>query len=136
MTRSAILVTGSRNWTDVATITDRLSRFAPGTVLIHGDCGGADKIASCCGASLGFEVIAMPAPWDRYASEGRRNKAGPDRNGAMLRMLKLLRWTNAYECVVEAFPMPDSRGTRGMIRLAEEAEFAVRVTEGMVVKCY
>jgi len=75
-----VLVCGSRKWLDQKPIEAVLKRFPPGTVLIHGDCAGADRIAADVGRRLGFVVRGYPAEAD-----GRTwPSAGPLRNQVML----------------------------------------------------
>ena len=135
--RLAVLVTGSRNWTHKRVIDEALDSATwgnpPGTILIHGDCGetdecgrvtrGADWIAAEIGRACDWYEIAMPAQWDR---DGK--SAGPKRNAAMVRVLSALR-DCGYECVVLAFPLGESRGTRNCVELARKAGFEVRVIE-------
>lgn len=62
---------------------------------------------------MGWEVQAYPADWDRYGrSAGHRRNAQMVADGADL-------------CL--AFPLGESRGTRGCMRLASQA--GIRVLE-------
>jgi hypothetical protein len=126
----AVLVTGSRKWTDAGAIEQVLRQYPVGqTVIIHGDCPtGADNLADSIARRLGYDTVRCPAPWERYRGAALLNvmDAGPDRNKAMLRVLRCLRWCE-YKCSVEAFTAPSSRGTRHMIRIAVAEGF--RVTE-------
>ena len=72
MTRRAIIVCGSRDWTDTDAIhrvmrklTDRgdtpLRKIR--LVVIHGAAKGADEIAASFAGGMGAAVIAMPALW-------------------------------------------------------------------------
>ncbi len=74
-----LLVCGSRDWTDRATIRAWLSRFPAGTTVIHGAARGADSIAASVAQELGFALRAYPARWD---IEGKA--AGMLRNARML----------------------------------------------------
>jgi hypothetical protein len=123
----AILVTGSRDWTDRAAIRRILELVcaaetergeAAVIVLIHGDCRGADRIAGEAFSEWHFPVMPMPAPWERGKT------AGTGRNHAMLCVLEQLRFCS-YDCEVHAFPLPSSRGTRHMMRIARDAGFTV-----------
>lgn len=117
-----VLVTGSREWTDVDTIRDGLQwAWAlllrhPRAVLVQGECpyGGADAIAKDIWESWGLSVESFPA--DRDPSTGR--VLGPARNARMVA-------SGATVCV--AFPLPSSRGTRNCMRLAAEAGILVEV---------
>jgi len=133
-TRFALLVCGSRNWTEEEPIRNRLKAYPPGTILIHGDCGhydektstlfGADRIAALIGKTeLGHDPLPMPAPWNR---KGR--KAGPIRNRLMTEVLARLRWCG-YQTAVEAFPLPSSSGTWITVNLSRKLNFRVTITE-------
>jgi hypothetical protein len=123
----AILVTGSRDWKQLSAVRHVLDeidgRRVGVIVLIHGACRGADAEAGQYGKELGWSVVSMPAQWMQnytYCSW-----AGSDRNARMVEVLKNLRAVG-YGCEVHAFPLPSSKGTRHMMRLAEEAGFTVR----------
>lgn len=118
MERFKIIVTGSRDWTDWATIYQRLNQYPPGTKLVHGCARGADKIAAYIGRALGFIVIPVCAEWDVY---GRA--AGSIRNRKMLR-------EHPDALVVEAFPQSHSIGTRDMINVSKQSGRVVYITEG------
>lgn len=120
-----ILVTGSRNWTDTATIQaaliDALARYSTvgNPVLVHGGARGADTIAEQVwsgiafglGGQIPFELEVHPADWERY---GKR--AGMVRNAEMV---------NRGARVCLAFPLGESRGTRGCMELARKAGIPV-----------
>lgn len=123
MTALRILVTGSRNWTDRDTIRRALGKALGeyttiGTpVLVHGNARGADRIAEDAWMELadhvpgGLRVERFEADWRQH---GRA--AGPNRNAAMVA-------TRPAVCL--AFPLGESRGTRGCMRLAEAAGIRV-----------
>jgi hypothetical protein len=109
-----ILVTGSRNWTDLHTIAEALQRVAgpgPGTTLVHGGAPGADTVAAHIAHSAGWTIEAFPADWDRFGQG-----AGPIRNAAMVK-------AGADHCL--AFIRDESRGATGCARLAERAGIPV-----------
>lgn len=116
-----ILVTGSRDWSDVETIRAALSQAwndlgrPRDAVLVQGEChlGGADQIAADTWRGWGFPVEGHPAERD---VSGRL--LGPERNAHMVNL-------GADLCL--AFPLPSSRGTRNCMRLAREAGIPVRV---------
>jgi hypothetical protein len=74
-----VLICGDRNWTDRRRIGWYLNTLPVGSVVIHGNAPGVDRIAAELARELGFEVIAFPAQWWRY---GRA--AGPLRNKQMI----------------------------------------------------
>lgn len=123
--RFAVLVCGSRSWTERDPIRDRLRNYPQGTLLIHGDCGERDVRSgrATCGADLlaaeigreefGHVPIPMPAPWKH-----RGRSAGPLRNKCMIEVLCRFRWCG-YRVAVEAFPSESSKGTWNTVTLAE-----------------
>lgn len=126
MTRIAILVTGSRDWTDREALEGALAEVCRQasprlSVLIHGDARGADQMAAAYAeCDWGIRPLAMPAPWGDY---GKR--AGVMRNAWMVDLLVNLR-ACGYECHVIAFPLPTSVGTYDCIRRARGRGFEVR----------
>lgn len=108
--RRRVLVTGSRTWTDTATIRDALAgQWGDGTaVLVTGACPrGADRFAEQCWTAWGGRVERHPADWDRH---GR--SAGYRRNAAMV---------NRGADVCLAFVHGEARGTRHAADLAARA---------------
>jgi hypothetical protein len=76
-----IIVTGNREWNDVATIREVLSCFHRGTIVVHGAASGADSIAHDLCNALGLVPEPHPAKW---ADHGRA--AGPIRNREMIEL--------------------------------------------------
>lgn len=119
MTRR-VLITGSRDWSDVSTIRALIDSLPMDTVVIVGDANGADKIARVYADERGLVCGVFYADW---ANHGKA--AGPMRNQ---RMIDKGRPTEAH-----AFPLPDSRGTWDCVRRCETAGIPVtihRVCEG------
>ena len=114
-----ILVTGDREWDDVPRVVEALSVYAPGTVLVHGACRGADNVCAAVAETLGFIVRGYPADWTRYP-----RAAGPIRNQQMLDMEH---WTNGPIDVCLAFHnhIEDSKGTADMVHRAGKAHVPV-----------
>jgi hypothetical protein len=117
-----VLVTGSREWADPAPIRRELAKLPPGSVVIHGDSRGVDRLAGQVAAELGLRVLACPAEWKRY---GRA--AGLVRNRAMLREHRP-QLVLAFHATLEG-----ARGTRHMVGLARKAGVEVRVVSGAAV---
>jgi hypothetical protein len=132
-TRLAVLVTGSRGWTDTESIRERLrtyqtvtgGKFVPyGSVLIHGGASGADVIADDAARFQGGGwLIERTSYFDWLDKRG-----GHVRNAMMLDKLKVYQ-KYGYICSVEAFSL-GTPGTEGMIKIATKAGFAVHVTTG------
>jgi len=118
-----VLVCGDRSWSDRDTVHQRLAQLPPGTVVIHGDCKGADKIAGTVAEELGLAVIAVPAKWGQYGKVGPGDPAGPIRNKAMLDL-------NPDLVIAFHADLSRSKGTKGMKALAEKAGVPVEVIRG------
>lgn len=110
-----ILVTGDREWDDIQRVVEALQVYAPGTVLVHGACRGADLICAAVGEALGFVVRGYPADWAAYP-----RAAGPIRNQ---QMLTEEHWSDGPIDVCLAFHdhIEDSKGTADMVYRAEKA---------------
>ena len=115
-----ILVTGSRDWTDWATIRHAIFNTwekagrPKDTILVSGACPtGADAYAETCGDAFGFTVERHEADWAQY-----HKSAGPLRNQLMVDL-------GADICL--AFPREGSRGTADCMKKAEKAKIPVQV---------
>lgn len=116
-----IMITGSRDWEDVPVIRQALyNAFVElgadnETVLLSGHCSsGADLFAETIwNDEMGLPVELFPADWESFG-----NYAGPKRNQQMV---------DEKPDIVLAFPKGKSVGTRGTIRMAEQAGLDVRV---------
>ena len=117
-----ILVTGSRDWTDTETIYRALRDAkveSRSHVLVHGGARGADSIAAWLARSLDYEVEPHPADWRTHGKA-----AGPIRNKEMVDL-------GADLCL--AFPIGESNGTRGCMRLCEVAGIPVIAHDAAVL---
>lgn len=111
-----LLVCGSRDWEDRATIKDALDglalKYGP-LHVIHGDCRGPDQVAARRAEFLGFTVTAFPADWETHGKA-----AGPIRNLQML---------DEKPDGVLAFQRNGSRGTQHTIDEARRRGIPVEV---------
>lgn len=124
--RLAVLVTGSRDWSDRAAVEAALRAVLDEArpteaVLLHGEAQGADAHADHFARVSRWTVLPMPAPWRTL---GRA--AGPARNTQMVTVLRALKHSG-YQCRVLAFPMERSVGTWDCVRKARGAGFNVQV---------
>lgn len=122
-----ILVTGSRDWSDVDAIWAALARLAetnPLATLVSGACPtGADAIAEDWWARFGGTVERHPADWSR----GR--KAGPERNAHMVALGADICLAFIGPCTSPRCPRTDehpSHGATGCADLAERAGIETR----------
>ncbi|MPZ67339.1 MAG: DUF2493 domain-containing protein [Pseudonocardiaceae bacterium] len=112
-----VLVTGSREWTDVVVIREALAgEWGDGTaVLVSGACPrGADRIAEQVWTRWGGQLECHPADWHRH---GRA--AGYRRNAAMVAL-------GADICL--AFIRDDSPGASHTAELADAAGIPTAAT--------
>ncbi|MGX1778518.1 SLOG family protein [Nocardia brasiliensis] len=110
-----ILITGSRTWTDHATIRAALAdAWSTDAVLVSGACPrGADALCEACWLAWGGRVERHPADWDHL---GRR--AGFVRNAQMVA-------AGADLCL--AFIRNKSAGASHTARLAQLAAIPTRI---------
>ena len=99
-----VLICGSRHWNDEETIEEYIRTLPSHSIIIHGNCRGADRIAARLGKIQGHKVIPMSAEWNKYG-----DSAGPIRNKRMLE--------DGEPDVVVAFHdnISMSKGTKNMI---------------------
>ena len=117
----AVLVTGSRAWEDRKAIREALDAEKPTCVLV-GDCPtGADAITRQWCQAMGVPCSVFLANWKSLGK-----KAGPMRNKAMVDGL-----AKFSDRVALAFPLGESPGTRGCIKLCEAAGVVVKVVEAV-----
>lgn len=115
-----ILITGSRDWPRPDIVEEAiidLHNWHPfswdDVVIVHGDCPtGADAQAQKFAEGVDLVTERHPADWKKHGKF-----AGPKRNKEMV---------DAGADVVLAFPMGESRGTRGCMKIAEEAGLPVK----------
>lgn len=74
-----VLICGSRQWTDEETIEEYIKTLSPHSMIIHGNCRGADRIAKRLALKHGHSEIPFTAKWGKYGWA-----AGPIRNKQML----------------------------------------------------
>lgn len=124
-----ILVSGSRRFADrwafhramVDELTARgqwdeaAERPTGEVVIVHGDAKGLDTIAREWAEFYGVPHEPHPADWVRWGAS-----AGPRRNAEMVAL---------GADVMHAWPIGESRGTRGCILLAEKAGIPAVVHE-------
>jgi hypothetical protein len=115
-----VLVTGSTQWIDADAIRRELAALPPDSVIIHGDCTGADALAGEVARELGLVVEA----WAKNADDYRRyGKAAWKRLNE--RMLE-----SGVDLVLAFHPelhQPGkARGSRHVIELAEGRGVEIR----------
>lgn len=89
-------MTGSRKFLNpldaTAQIIKRIVKLPEDTLVIHGDAGGADRIAAAAAKRVGLMVMSVPAHWEQHTQDckcrghGYCREAGKRRNLEMLDM--------------------------------------------------
>ncbi|WP_218040227.1 DUF2493 domain-containing protein [Actinomadura sp. WMMB 499] len=117
-----LVVTGSRDWGDWYLVWNALDVFtamAKKVTLVHGNCPtGADKQADLWSEKASWptrpvKVLRYPAQWELHGKA-----AGPIRNQQMVD-------ENLDADYVLAFPLGESRGTRGCMEYARKEGLTV-----------
>ena len=111
-----LLVTGSRDWSDVEVIATELQFVAKkykNVVLVSGHAIGADRIAEDIAVGLGWVVEIHEPDWTLHGKS-----AGFKRNTAML---------DTDVQAVLAFHKDNSKGTADTIKKAKERKVPTRV---------
>lgn len=133
-----ILVTGTRNqlndsqkfrtWQQVINVASKLD-VTTELVIAHGACPtGVDAFVDAMSGDVMADIERHPADWYTHNQNcyhaprpgGKCPAAGPRRNKLMVDL-------GADICL--AFPMGESKGTRGCIKLAQDAGIPTVVTE-------
>jgi hypothetical protein len=105
-TERCVLVCGDRDWKNRGPIIHRLTKLDRLTLIIHGDCRGADRIAAQVADELGFFVEPHTADWNKHGKA-----AGPIRNREMLDLepklviafhSRLFKSKGTLDCILEA----------------------------------
>ena len=116
-----VIVAGAVAWADAGAIRRELAPLPPGTVVVHGDCAGADALAGLIASELGLAV----APMAKTGAD--RARFGPDAwKGLNERML-----ASGAELVLVFHPdFEASRGSKHLADLARAARVEVRTFAG------
>lgn len=120
-----VLICGSRDWIgleEAELIKQELRQLPPDTIIIHGAAPGADSLAGFEAYLMGFEVVPVPADWDKHELQ-----AGPIRNRKMLSGLLKAR-DAGHEVRVIAFHYDPKlgKGTRDMVAISEQHGIPVK----------
>lgn len=110
-----VIIAGGRDFSDYETLSsncDRILQNVKKVEIISGRCSGADELGERYARERGYKIKLFPAQWGTL---GR--KAGPIRNKQMAE----------YSDALIAFWDGESKGTGGMIGLAEENGLQINV---------
>lgn len=115
-----VLCCGDREWSDWKAIQRELRGLGPLTIIVHGDCRGADKMCGYVADRLGYEVVPVPADWTRHGKA-----AGPIRNQQMLDQHPDIALVLAFHN-----DLTQSKGTKDMVWRARQRGVPVNVVTG------
>lgn len=125
-----IIVAGSRDYKNYGQMADILDVLVDNLhdrgidrsniEIVSGGCRGADELGERYAKESYIRCSIFPADWSKYGKS-----AGPIRNDTMAKYA-----VKADEGYLVAFPIGESRGTRSMIKLAEQHGLKVQVIEG------
>ena len=125
-----IIVAGSRDYKNYGQLADILDVLVDNLhdrgidrsniEIVSGGCRGADELGERYAKESYIRCSIFPADWSKYGKS-----AGPIRNDTMAKYA-----VKADEGYLVAFPIGESRGTRSMIKLAEQHGLKVQVIEG------
>lgn len=112
-----VLVCGDREWDNFEVPRRVLGELPAETIIVHGNCRGADKIAGQVARyQLGLRVIPVPADWQQYGKA-----AGAIRNQKMLDDYPISRVIGFHD------RFDESKGTKDMVDRAERAAIPCEV---------
>lgn len=123
MDETRVIIAGSRDFDDyelLNSVVKEKLRDYKNIKIISGGCSGADTLGERFAKENNLDLKVFQAEWKKY---GRA--AGPIRNKAMAQYA-----SQVDNCLLIAFPVGSSRGTRNMISLAKEHGLDVHVVEG------
>tara|TARA_R110000851_G_scaffold285432_1_gene439150 strand:+ start:151 stop:528 length:378 start_codon:yes stop_codon:yes gene_type:complete len=115
-----VLVTGGRDYGDVGTVFDCLTKLNDQferMIVVHGDADGADTLANTVCKELGIEQVRVPAAWNKY-----KKAAGVIRNKLMLELFSV--------DLIMAFP--GGTGTENMKTQGTKLEIPVMTPETLL----
>jgi len=111
-----VLICGDRHWHNFTVIDRFLATLPLDTVILEGNCFGADKISGYLAEKRNMTVIKVSAKWKQFGK-----MAGPLRNSTMI---------HCYEPdLVVAFhnDIANSKGTKNMVNQAKLAGIKVKI---------
>lgn len=102
-----IIICGDREWKNSTPMLKLFKAFPSDTIIVEGECRGADVMAAELAPLFGFGVKPYPALWHKYGKS-----AGPIRNTQML--------VEGNPDAVYGFhnDIENSKGTRNMLNQA------------------
>lgn len=122
-----LLVAGSRSFNDYAMLSQCLDyelstqvKNGKKIVIVEGDANGADKLAGRYAEEHGYELVKMPADWNKHGKS-----AGYKRNEAMHLKIASCTGNNHRGCI--CFWDGQSKGTKHNFMLAEDYKNPIKV---------
>lgn len=123
---SVVLICGDRNWNNYDAIEKEVSALPSDTLVIHGNCNGADKLGGHCAYTNDLKVKIFPADWERHGKA-----AGPKRNQQMLDYLVSERINGKTVSALAFHPnISGSKGTKDMLNKLRLQNITYKLIEG------
>ncbi len=110
-----VVVCGDRKWLNISIIEKRLLELPSDTIIVQGECDGADSLARNIAREIGLDVVGFYANWNKYG-----NPAGPIRNIKMLD-------TKPHLVIAFHDDLTKSRGTKHIVKEARKRGIKVEV---------
>ena len=124
MTR--IIIAGSRKFNDYPKMVKELDNLGIHLInsinpieIVSGHAPGADTLGEKFAKAYDYPLKIFPAEWDKYGKA-----AGPIRNEQMAKYA-----AESDMGILIAFPIGESKGTRNMIKLAQQYGLEICVIE-------
>lgn len=126
-----VLICGGREWWNKWAIRSYLLNLPKDTVIIEGECRGADIIARKEAKKLGMVVEDYPAKWDDLTAKPcfikYRNGKPYNALAGHIRNQEMLDKGKPDQVVAFHDNFNDSKGTKNMIERAEKAGIATTI---------
>ena len=121
-----IIIAGSRKFNDYPRMVKELDNLGIHLInsinpieIVSGHAPGADTLGEKFAKAYDYPLKIFPAEWDKYGKA-----AGPIRNEQMAKYA-----AEADMGILIAFPIGESKGTRNMIKLAQQYGLEICVIE-------
>lgn len=116
-----IIIAGAMSWKNRASIRQELESLPSETIVVHGDAPGADALGGVVAKELGFKVKEMT----KNSSDYKKYKRGAWK-GLNERMIE-----TGVDLILAFHPaVENSRGTKHLLELADQAGVEYRVIDG------
>lgn len=116
MTKIRVLICGDRNWSHLLDIENFIKSLPSDTVIIEGECRGADLMAKSFALKYHLQVEKFPANWKKYG-----------KGAGIIRNKEMLDKGNPDFVVAFHNNLAESKGTRNMVKQAKDKGIPVQI---------